>query len=521
VVCLEQGDWVNPGDFPGSKPDFELLTRNSWAWNPNRRRLPQDYPINDADTDVEPILYNGVGGGSLIYGGHWMRLAPSDFRVRSLDGVADDWPITYPDLKPFYDEVDQFIGASGLAGDPACPPIDFPLPPLPMGRAGLKAAEGMNALGWHWWPGSHSIPSWPYKNMAQCVRWGVCERGCPAGAKASFDLAYWPHATRAGAELLTRSRVARITIDDRGLANGADYFDGDGNEHHIAAKAVIVGANGIGTPRLLLMSNDVHPEGLANSSGLVGRNLMMHPCVGVMGLFDENIDSWTGPAGQPIYSLEFYETELDRGFVRGSKWNVMPIPGVLSALEQFRDLPFDERWGANFHEQSRYAGRLNNWVANLEDLPEESNAVTLDPELTDSDGLPAPRLNYRMSENTERKAKFTLERMREAQEASGAAKTVIATGAAQSFASAGTASSGDYSVFGSGHLLGTARMGDDPATSVVDRFGACHDVPNLHIVDGSVMVTGGAMNPTATIAALALRTARHLVHTARDQPVPT
>lgn len=503
VLCLEQGDWVNPGDLPGSKPEFELLTRNTWAWDPNQRKGPGDYPINNAESDIVPILFNGVGGSSVIYGAHWMRLMPSDFQVRTLDGVADDWPIAYEDLAPFHDEVDQFIGVSGLGGDPAYPEHDFPLPPLPIGPAGLQAAQGMNRLGWHWWPGTNAIPSWPFKNMAQCVRWGVCERGCPAGAKASFDLAYWPHAVRAGAKLQTGARVARVTTDGQGLATGAIWLDADGGEHQVSAKLVILAANGIGTPRLLLMS-DEHGDGLANSSGLVGRNLMLHPNCGVTGLYEEDIESWNGPAGQLVYSLEFYESDAARGFLRGAKWNLMPIPGVLAALELFRERPFDGRFGAALHEHSRWAGHVLNWVANVEDLPEPDNRVTLDPELKDSSGLPAPAINYRLSQNSRDCIAFSLARMREAHEAAGAAQTHEIP----------------LWVDAPGHLLGTARMGVDPATSVVDPFGRCHDIPNLFIVDGSVMVTSGGMNPTATIAALALRAAQHIAQTAGLQRVP-
>lgn len=505
VSCLEQGGWVNPEDLPGSKPEFELLTRTTWAWDPNQRRLPADYPVNVSDAEVHPIMFNGVGGGSVLYGAHWMRLLPSDFRVRTMDGICDDWPIDHEDLGPFYDEVDEFIGVSGLGGDPAYPEQDFPQPPLPLGRAGLRAAEGMNRLGWHWWPGTHAIPSWPYRHMAQCVRWGVCERGCPVGAKASFDIAYWPHATAAGARLITGARVAEICIDRRGQANGAVWLDRDGAEHRLRAKAVILAANGIGTPRILLMSDGHGPDGLANSSGLVGKNLMMHPNCGITGVYDEELESWNGPAGQPLYSLEFYETDLDRGFYRGAKWNMMPIPGVLGVLDLFNDLPFEQRWGKGLHRLSQHAGKVLNWVANVEDLPEESNRVTLDPELTDSDGLPAPVIEYRISENSQRNIDFSLERMREAHEAAGAAHTFEIP----------------LWVDAPGHLLGTARMGEDPATSVVDSFGRSHDVPNLFIVDGSVMVTSGGVNPTATIAALALRSARHLADTAAEQRVPT
>jgi choline dehydrogenase-like flavoprotein len=504
VLCLEQGDWVNNGDMPGSKPEFELLTRTTWAWDPNQRQMESDYPVNNDEAEVHPIMFNAVGGSSVLYGGHWMRLLPSDFRLRSQEGICDDWPIGYEDLEPFYNEIDAFIGVSGFGGDPAQPAQEPPMPPLPLGAAGIRAAEGMNKLGWHWWPGTNAIPSWPFKHMAQCVRWGVCERGCPAGAKASFDIGYWPHATKAGAELITGARVARISVDRQGLADGAIWLDREGGGHRVDAKTVMVAANGVGTPRLLLMSDDSNPDGLANSSGLVGKNLMLHPNCAITGIYDEPLQSWNGPAGQLIYSLEFYETDLARGFHRGAKWNLMPIPGVLSVLESFASLPFEQRWGKALHELSHHAGNVINWVANVEDLPEESNRVTLDPELRDGSGLPAPAITYRMSDNTKSSIRFALDQMTRAHEAAGAAHTFEVP----------------LWVDAPGHLLGTARMGDDPETSVVDSFGRSHDVPNLFIIDGSVMVTSGAMNPTATIAALALRSATHVVGTARDMQVP-
>ncbi len=369
------------------------------------------------------------------------------------------------------------------------------MPPHPLGLGGMRAAEALNKLGWHWWPGTQAIPTAKYKHMAKCVRWGVCETGCPAGAKASFDLAVWPHATAAGAKLVTGARVRRITTDGQGRADAVLWIDRQGREHRQKAKAVVLAANGIGTARLLLLSaSKDFPDGLANRSGLVGRNLMLHPNNEALGLYDETIESWKGPAGQLIYSLEFYETDRARGFLRGSKINLMPVPGILRLLENFRHLPFEERWGAAVHDLTEHAGRALSWAGNIEDLPEERNRVTLDPDLKDSDGIPAPRIDYRISENTQRNLDFTLDRMVEMHAAAGAAH--IARNPLWREAP--------------GHILGTARMGRDPKTSVVDPYGRSHDVPNLFIVDGSVMVTSGAVNPTATIAALALRAAEQL-----------
>lgn len=501
VVCLEQGDWVNPTDYPGNHAEYELLLQQKWSWNPNSRGRPADYPMNLDEADVTPIMFAGVGGSSLLYGAMWMRLLPSDFRVKTLDGICDDWPIDYYDLEPFYTRIDEFLGVAGLGGDPAYPPQDYAMPPHPIGKGGMRMGGALNRLGWHWWPGTNAIPTWNHRNMAKCVRWGVCETGCPAGAKASFDLGYWPHAIAAGARLQTGARAKEILTDAQGRATGVVWIDRDGAEHVQSGSTVILAANGIGTPRLLLLSQSGrHPNGLANSSGLVGRNLMLHPNNEVLGLYDDDLETWKGPAGQTIYSMEFYETDTSRGFYRGSKLNLMPVPGILRLIENFDDRPFDQRWGAAIHDYGKYAGRALSWAGNIEDLPEESNRVVLDSALADSDGISAPRIEYRISENTQRNLDFALDRMTEMHEAAGA--THIFRHPLWREAP--------------GHLLGTARMGDDPERSVVDRFGRAHDVPNLFVIDGSVMVTSGAVNPTATIAALALRTAEHIADTARD-----
>jgi choline dehydrogenase-like flavoprotein len=386
---------------------------------------------------------------------------------------------------------------SGLGGDTAYPEgLDYPLPPHPLGKPGLKAAEAANTLGWHWWPGTNAIPSQKYKTLEQCGRWGVCEWGCPQGAKASFDLIYMPQALQAGAQVFTGARVRKIVTDDRGLATGAEYINRDGRAVFQAARSVVLCANGIGTPRLLLLSaTDACPEGLANSSGLVGRNLMLHPNCTALGYYDEDLESWRGPAGQLIHSMQFYETDKSRGFVRGAKLHALPTPGPLNAIEAHRELDFDELWGAPIHDVARSARNGILWAANTEDLPEVHNRVTLSPTLVDSDGLPAPKVEYRVSDNTRKLLKFTVERMVEAHKAAGAKRVITQ----------------ELWVDQPGHLLGTARMGDDPETSVVDSYGKTHDVDNLYIADGSIFVTSGSANPTCTIAALALRVGKKLV----------
>jgi choline dehydrogenase-like flavoprotein len=380
-----------------------------------------------------------------------------------------------------------------------------PLPPHPIGKIGRRAATGMNKLGWHWWPAPNAIASQRVGELTRCARIGTCETGCPEGAKASFDITHWPSAIRHGAQLKTRCRVRKVTTDTRGRAAGAIYFDADGVERRQRARVVVLAANGIGTARLLLLSAHADAsDGLANSSGLVGKRLMLHPNGEVTGIYDEPLDSWLGPAGQSIHSLEFYETDTSRGFVGGAKWQVMPTGGPLRALSLHDRAGFDDRWGPAVHDRiTETLGRSLQWGINSQDMPEDTNAVTLDDTLTDSDGVPAPRIHYRISENTRRLMSFNLDRVEEAHLAAGAIKTVRT----------------DLWPDQPGHLLGTAKMGTDPATSVVDGWGLAHDVPNLAIVDGSTMPTSGAVNPTATITAMALRTAEYLVANARWQEI--
>lgn len=506
VVCLEQGDWTPPSVFTGDKSEWELTRQKQWHPNPNVRDGSSDYPVETSDSDVNPLMYSAVGGSTILYAAHWCRFAPSDFRVNSLDGVADDWPFDYAELQPYYERMDKAMGVSGLGDDPAYPPgAGFPLPPLPIGKFGRKAAEGMDKLGWHWWPAPNSIASRQHGDRSPCVRYGACLTGCPQGAKASTDLTHWPQSIAAGAHLVTGARVREITVDAKGLASGAIYVDRNGAEHEQKAGVVILAANGVGTARLMQLSRSTaHADGLGNSSGLVGKRLMMHPYGAVVGTYEDDLESWIGPSGQPIQSMQFYETDESRGFVRGAKWNVMPTGGPLGMRAGYGGRPVKESWGENFHKNVKAnLGRSFEWGIIAEDLPDETNQVVLDPQLTDSDGIPAPKIVYKSSENTSKLIDFHIARAVEAHEAAGA----ISTSVTRLMRDCGW------------HLLGTARMGEDPATSVVDQWGRSHDVPNLYVIDGSIFVTSSGVNPTATIMALALRCVEHLISERRNQEV--
>ena len=186
----------------------------------------------------------------------------------------------------------------------------------------------MNRLGWHWWPAYQGIPSREHGNQANCVRYGVCMLGCPEGAKASTDITHWAVAVRRGAQVVTGARVVEITLNERGLANGAVYIDRDGKERFQAALSVILAANGVGTPRLLLLSTSKRfPEGLANSSGLVGKHLMLHPVMKVIGQYDDAIDEWVGLSGGDIESMQFYDTDPAEGSCVGANGYFKAVSG--------------------------------------------------------------------------------------------------------------------------------------------------------------------------------------------------
>lgn len=501
VTCLEQGDWPDESRFVGRRAEQEIVASPRWHANPNVRLQESDYPVEISECDVDVMMYNGVGGSTVLWNALWHRLLPSDFRVRSLDGVAADWPLAYDDLGECYDSIEDAMGVSGLSGDPAYPPRgEYPLPAFPLGRPGLKFGEAMNRLGWHWWPAANGIPSRPWRNLNGCVRRGVCGTGCADGAKAATYVTHWPDAVSAGAQLITGARVKEITLDGSGRASGAVYVDRSGTERVARAQVVVLCANGIGTPRLLLLSRSKRfPNGLANSSGLVGRGLMLHPTSVVTGVMDEAMETWHGPMGQIANSMQFYETDASRGFVRGSKWSLVASGGPLGFAAA---MPL---WGEPLQQaMAGMYGRTMSVLVFAEDLPEEHNRVVLDDEWTDSDEIASPKVIYRVGDNTRRIIDFNLERAAEALREAGAVETFARPVGRE---------------FGGAHLMGTARMGTDPQTSVVDEWGRTHDVPNLCIFDGSVFVTGGAVNPTATICALALRFSRRLVADRRSLEV--
>ncbi len=489
ILCLEQGGWMDPAKYPGMSDDWELGQFGNFGFSPNNRKRREDYPVNDSGSPIAASMFNAVGGSTILYAAHFPRFHPADFRVKSIDGVADDWPIDYRLLEPYYDRNARMMGVSGLSGDPAYPPKELPLPPVSLGKLGETLAKGFNRLGWHWWPSDSAITSREYEGRAACINAGTCLTGCAQGAKASTDITYWPEAIRRGVKLAPHCRVREITVNGDGMADGVIYYDSEGKECRQKAHVVVVACNGIGTPRLLLNSRSrSFPDGLANRSGLVGKNLMFHPYAMVTGIFDEPLENYKGPTGCCIMSQEFYETDRSRDFVRGYSFEITrgfgPVSTALWGMQSGI-----VSWGAEHHTNyGELFDRTAGMVAICEDLPELTNTVTLDPDLKDSDGIPAPKITYRLSDNSNKMLAHCVARGKEVLEAAGAKKTVAEAPLP----------------FAGWHLMGTCRMGKDSEKSVVNEWGRSHDVRNLFIIDGSIFVTAAAVNPTNTIQALSL-----------------
>ncbi|MGW4031522.1 GMC family oxidoreductase [Streptomyces sp. NPDC004838] len=497
VVCLEQGRSLQPEEFRHASETWELDKTRYWNTAPNVRRWDEDYPVAGRDAD-RIWMMSTVGGSLNHYSGHWPRFKPCDFRKGTEHGLAPDWPLTYEDLEPYYDLNDREMGVSGMTGDPAYPPKSpRGTRPLPLANWSRTLARGFETLGWHWWYMDNAIITEEYDGRLPCNNCGQCRLGCPRGSLSTTATGYWPKALRNGARLVTGARVERI-LTSGGRARGAEYVDlATGHRHRQDARIVIIAGNGIGTPRLLLLSASAeHPDGLANSSGLVGRNLMFHPQAFVEGYFDEPMEGYKGARGCPVYSHEFYETDPSRGFVNGFSFLVVNSPGAgLAAMGHAASPPV--AWGAGHHED--FARRFNHHayiITMAEDLPLERNRITLDDTLTDSSGLPAPRVRYRMDDQDRRLTEFAVARSEEVLRAAGAHEVQH---------------SGVFDQPPGYHLMGTARMGTDPAASVTNRWHQTWDVPNLFVCDGSSFVTSAGVNPTPTIGALACRLADFLL----------
>jgi choline dehydrogenase-like flavoprotein len=504
IVVFEQGPYRRSGDF--SHDELAVIFEQELMGGDSGNNV-QTFRQFEHETAVTPEMLplwfaQSVGGSSVHFSGNFWRFRESDFHEKSLLGPISgtnfaDWPITYEELEPWYARVEWEIGVSGAPGPFDAPRSrPYPLPPMPIKSSGVLLERAAAKLGLHAQPAPLAILSQPFNGRRACINCGYCMFfGCEVGAKSSTLVAMIPQAEASGhCEIRAESTVFRIGADSAGRVSEVLYYDAAGNEQAQKVKAAIVCANGAETPRLLLMSaSDRHPDGLANSSGFVGRNLMFNSHALVSAVFEQPLNDYKGVQVTRMVH-DYYENDERRGFYGGGGIEARPLFSATPILHAIAAMPPDvPGWGIEFKKALEHDfTREMHLVASATSLAQDSNNVTLDPVVTDDWDRPALRVTYHDHADDLAVARYLRDRCQEIAVAAGAIKSWQASVEPQT---------------NGAHLLGTCRMGDDPATSVVDRDHRCHDVPNLFVCDGSSFVTSGRGQPTMTIMALAFRAA--------------
>jgi len=428
----------------------------------------------------------GVGGSMVHYAGYVPRFHPSDFHTFSADGVGADWPLEYPDLAPFYDDIENELPVAGEDW-PWGDPHRYPHRPHPVSGNGETFLRGAYAAGIQAKVGPVAIANGRFGHRPHCIYRGFCLQGCKVNAKASPLITHIPDALAHGAEVRADSMVTSIEVDQfTGRATGVHYVK-DGVPRFQKARMVAIAGYSIETPRLLLNSASARfPDGLCNDFDLVGRYLMVQGAPQTAGRFEQEIRMWKAPPPE-VSTEEFYETDPAKPYKRGySIQTVSPLP-----ITWAEHVMAQGHWGADLRG---YMSDYVHWAclgALCEFLPRAENRVTLADE-KDRYGLPVAHFAYSQGDNDRALAKAAQATMEHILEAAGAQETMTV----QRYA----------------HLVGGARMGADETRGVVDADCRTFAVPNLLITDGSVLPTQGSANPALTIMAVAARAADRLIH---------
>jgi choline dehydrogenase-like flavoprotein len=425
----------------------------------------------------------GVGGSMIHYAGYAPRLHPSDFAIRSNDGVGVDWPIGYDTLRTFYQDIEEELPVAGQDW-PWGDPHRYPHSPHPIGGNGEAFVRGCKSMGIEVRIGPVAITNGRFGNRPHCIYRGFCIQGCKVNAKASPLITHIPDALAHGAEIRPDSMVTRIDVDENGRACGVTYVNG-GTEFRQRARLVAVAGYSIETPRLLLNSTSVHfPDGLCNNFDQVGRYLMVQGAPQTAGRYDQAVRAYKAPPPEAS-SEAFYETDPAKDYRRGFALQcVSPMPIVFA-----EHVGAQGHWGATLREYMRDFVHWATFGALCEFLPRAENRVTLAGE-SDHHGLPIANFSYSLCDNDRALMKAASSVMTEIHKRAGATESITIDRYA--------------------HLVGGCRMATDPAEGVVDADLRSFAVPNLYIVDGSVLPTQGSANPALTIMALSARAAEHL-----------
>ena len=500
---VDQADWELRSfpDKPGSKgrytsrldpldPRWQALRSWSLNYGPqapgNQRRFGEYQHVR------------GIGGSTLHFSAENHRLHPDAMRLKSLFGVAADWPFDYATLAPHYDAVERQLGTAGAESDRSRPRSGpFPLPAHAPSYASQKLMAATRALGVEWQANPVAIPSRPYQGRPSCVYCGQCNRGCMLGDKGSADLVFLAPALASGmCTVRPDTRAIRIEAEHgrivRVVCRGSDNRD-----FALSPRAVVLACGALETPRLLLNSSASHsPQGLANESGLVGKNFMETVMTALAGLHPEPLGTMRGLPSD-IVCWQHNAPDAIPGMVGGCRFVPMTSSADLAGpINHARRML--SGWGAELKATLRQTyGCAFALGAFGESLPHAGAFIDLDPHERDADGLPLARINAGHEATTPARLDFMRRRSLAMLDAFGIAeiKEQITT----------------YDLFSASHVFGTCRMGGDPSTSVVDAFGRSHRWGNLFVADASLFPTsGGGESPSLTIGALARRGTLHL-----------
>src|SRR3954463_2343685 len=539
VIGLERGPRHATADFAGldelryfQRQDLRPhVKRQPVTWRPNRRARANPMPVLNYG--------NQAGGGTVHYGAVSWRLHEDDFRARShttqrygaaaipSDSSLADWPVSYADLESYYDRAEYELGVSGKAGNLEGRKIDggnpfeaprrrdYPLPALRQDQGAILFDAATRKLGHHPFSTPRAILSDAYNGRPGCSYCGFCQAfGCHIGAKSSILVTKLPEADATGNfKLITGAMCYRVNTDNSGRATGVSYYGPDRSDNTIEAELVILTPFIYDNTRLLLLSKtEKFPDGLANSSGHVGKHVMGHMMANVfVGFDDRHMNVYMGPSAQKRTIDDFNADNFDHGgvgFIRGSQISIGTgnLQGGPISLTTVAPPPGTPRWGAAYRDfLAQYFTRHAAMVAQTENLPYPDQIIDLDPNIHDAWGLPAPRITYDWRRPNEvARVEFMQKKMEEIGRAMGASvvwrQPVAPNGAPGA------------------HHEGGTRMGSDPKSSVVNRYGQSWDIPNLFVIGSSTFPTMSGFNPTLTIQALAYMSADAIANRYKKSP---
>ncbi len=514
VVLFERGDWpdydkhINDELINQRNQELDSAFGPDWDKNPRvfiekngERRI-----INPGDSAYGHVAAC-VGSGTVSYGALAWRFMPEDFKLKSTYGYVegssiDDWPITYEDLEPYYEKVEWEIGVTSDGSlNPFAPPRkkQSPMPPFEYNREATHLSEAAKRLGMHPFPAPMLRNSVPYNGRAACIRNRTCcGYACPVDAKNGTQNTVIPVAMQTGnCEVKTNCMVAEVLVNDQGKATGVHYFDEKGKGHTMDAKIIVVSGSATETARLLLNSKSrLFPNGAGNNNDWVGRNLQGHAYTGARGIFDFDILDLAGPGVcMAICDFNHHNEGIVGGGMIANEFYVLPY-----AFSNLRP-PGEATWGIehkNFQRNNYY--RIGRLQGPVQEIPSFEARVTVDPTVKDYWGIPVVAFSGERHPMDEQICAFLSDKAESILKEAGAIRTWQNRG-------------GRGGLSGGQHQAGTCRMGNDPQTSVTNKYGQVHDIDNLFIADGSLIVTNGGFNPALTIMALGYWVGEYIVKT--------